>query len=153
MEQELLQIQEVPRRLRGIRRAVGIGVVLERSVKGGGDDEEPDRPEHRGDELDDQKVRPDHRGVLDALVHTDDGVLPYKREQSEPLLLSRKRLRTAGCCHPSPTSGKGGEGRAAQNESWSQGRRYPVYESRIVKKKSSVPMTQLNSRGGLYEPV
>src|SRR6184192_2350895 len=50
--QELLQIQEVPRRLRRIRRAVGIGVVLERSVKGGGDDEEPDRPEHRGDELD-----------------------------------------------------------------------------------------------------
>ena len=41
----------------------------------------------------------------------------------------------------------------AQNESWSQGRRYPVYESNIVKKKSSVPMTQLNSRGGLYEPV
>src|SRR5438034_10051854 len=116
MEQELLQIQEVPRRLRGIRRAVGIGVVLERSVKGGGDDEESDRPEHRGDELDDQKVRPDHRGVLDALVHPDDRVLPYKREQSAPLLLSSKRLRTAGSCHPTPTSGKCGEGRGGRRE-------------------------------------
>src|SRR2546426_885070 len=100
MEQKLLQIQEVPRRLRGIRRAVGIGVVLERSVKGGGNDEEPDRPEHRGDELDDQKVRPDHRGVLDTLVDPDDRVLSYKREQSESLFLTGKRLGTTWCRHP-----------------------------------------------------
>src|SRR5207245_5337018 len=91
-----------------IRRAVGIGVVLERSVKGGGDDEEPDRPEHRGDELDDQKVRPDHRGVLDALVHTDDGVLADEGEQPETLLLSRKRLGSSGSRHSVAPSVRGG---------------------------------------------
>ena len=95
MEQELLQIQEVPRRLRGIRRAVRAGVVLEWCVKGGGDDEESDRPEHRRNELDDQKVRPDHRGVLDALVHPDDGVLADEGQQPQPLFLSRERLRSS----------------------------------------------------------
>src|SRR3954468_11860536 len=41
----------------------------------------------------------------------------------------------------------------AQSESWSHGRRYPENESRKVVTRSSTPMTQLNSRGGLYEPV
>src|SRR5438034_7484570 len=112
MEQKLLQIQEVPRRLRGIRRAVGIGVVLERSVKGGGDDEEPDRPEHRGDELDDQKMRPDHRGVLDALVDPDDRILPDKSEQSESLLLSREGLGTSRSRHSVAPPVRGGRRQA-----------------------------------------
>jgi len=74
-------------------------VVLEGRVERRRDDEEADRPEHRRDELDDEEVRPHHRGVLDALVDADDGVLADEREEAKPLLLSRERLRPAWDAH------------------------------------------------------
>ena len=95
MEEELLQIEEIPRRFRWVRRAVGRGVVLERCVERGGDDKESDRPEHRRDELDHQKMRPDHRGVLDALVDAHHRVLAHEGEQPKALFLSRKWLGPA----------------------------------------------------------
>src|SRR3569833_2181805 len=41
----------------------------------------------------------------------------------------------------------------AQNASWSHGSRYPVKLESRVSPKRQTPITQLNSRGGLYEPV
>src|SRR5438309_127410 len=47
-------------------------------------------------------MRPHHRGVLDALVHSHDGVLPHEREQSQPLLLTREGLRSPWSRHAAP---------------------------------------------------
>ncbi len=41
----------------------------------------------------------------------------------------------------------------AQMASWSHGRRYPVNESSSVRTSMMTPTDQLNSRGGLYDPV
>ena len=41
----------------------------------------------------------------------------------------------------------------AQIASWSQGSRYPVNDSSSVSTSMITPTDQLNSRGGLYEPV
>ena len=95
MEQELLQVQQVPRRLRRVRRAVDGRVVLERRVEERRDDEQAERPNHRGDELDDQQVRPHHRRVLDPLVDAHDRVLADEGQEPEPLLLPRERLRSS----------------------------------------------------------
>ena len=87
MQQELLEVEQVPRRLRRVRCVVGVRMVLQRRVEQRGDREEADQPEHGHDELDDQEVRPHHGRVLHALVHADDRVLPDEREQPEALLL------------------------------------------------------------------
>ena len=47
MEEQLLELQQVPGRLRRVRRAVGVGVVLQRRVEERRDHEERDEPEQR----------------------------------------------------------------------------------------------------------
>jgi hypothetical protein len=89
VQQQLLEVEEVPRRLRWIRRVIGIRHVLQRRVHQRADHEQPREEEHRRDELDHEQVRPGHRGVLDALVDAHHGVLLDERKQSETSLLTR----------------------------------------------------------------
>src|SRR6185503_17911106 len=99
VQEELLQVQEVPRCLRRIGGAVDRRVVLQRRVEQRRDHEETERPDHRRDELDDQQMWPDHRRVFDALVDTDDRVLTDECEKPELLLLPRERLWSARSGH------------------------------------------------------
>ena len=85
VEQELLQVQQVPRRFRRVGRAVDGRVVLQRRVEERRDREEPERPDHHRDEFDDEQMRPHHRRVFDALVDAHDGVLPDESQQPETL--------------------------------------------------------------------
>ena len=59
VQQQLLQVQEVPRRLRRVRRDVGVRAVEQRRVDERRQDDERDREQDGADELDEDEVRPD----------------------------------------------------------------------------------------------
>src|SRR3954467_14036328 len=77
--QQFLEAEEVPRGLRGVRRAVGVRLLQQRSVDPHGEEERERSARQRGDELGDEQVRPgvhlvDRRGlhILDRSA-LDDG--------------------------------------------------------------------------------
>ena len=57
--QQLLEAQEVPRRLRRVRRLVGVGQLQQRGVDEDREDEQEGRDAQGGHELDQQQVGPD----------------------------------------------------------------------------------------------
>ena len=59
MEQQLLEIEEVPGRLRGVRGDIRIGAVQQRRIDQHRKDDEGDREQDGRDELDEDEVRPD----------------------------------------------------------------------------------------------
>src|SRR6267378_1593325 len=59
VQQQLLEIQEVPRRFGRIGGLVGIGVGLERRLQDDRDEDDAEQNQHRGQELDGHQVRPD----------------------------------------------------------------------------------------------
>src|SRR4030081_1934354 len=59
VQQQLLEIQEVPRRFGRIGGLIGVGVGLERRLQDDRDEHDAEQNQHRGQKLDGHQVRPD----------------------------------------------------------------------------------------------
>ena len=79
--QQLLEAQEVPRRLGHGRRHVAVGQLLERRVDEQAHQQQEDAHHAGREELDREQVRPGHDRVVGFLLDPDDGVLLDEREQ------------------------------------------------------------------------
>src|SRR5690349_11056568 len=58
VQEQFLEVQEIPGRLRGIRCAVGVGVRLERRLQNDRNDDQAQQQQHSSHELDRDQVRP-----------------------------------------------------------------------------------------------
>src|SRR5206468_706965 len=94
-----LKIQQIPGRFRRIRCAVDGGMILKRRIEKRRYHEQSERPNHGGDEFDDQEMGPNHGSVFDALVDANDRVLADECEQAKTLFLPWEWLRTTGSGH------------------------------------------------------
>ena len=73
VQQEFLQVEEVPGRLGGVGGGVGVGAAEQGGVEEGGEEEEGDREEDGGDELDEDEVRPDEDLFLALAARAETG--------------------------------------------------------------------------------
>jgi hypothetical protein len=74
VEQELLEVEEVPGRFRGVGGDGGVGLIEEDGVDQDREDGEGAEEEDGGDELDEDQIRPDEQLLLaDAALPGTNG--------------------------------------------------------------------------------
>jgi hypothetical protein len=87
VEQQLLQVQEVPRRLGGVRRLVRVGPRRQRRVHQHRERRDDQQEDRRADRLDDDERRPDHHLVLGQVGRPRQRPAADELQQPLPLRL------------------------------------------------------------------